>query len=83
MEYSDLMNQKGYIYLHSLIEPETNSLRIFVDRCRVSQQGEDIEVGKHIISDIHPIEVDEEFPIVQLDFIHMYPIQLLMSHLLF
>ncbi|SDO08178.1 hypothetical protein SAMN05518871_11011 [Psychrobacillus sp. OK028] len=67
MEYRDLMNQKGYIYLHSLIEPETNSLRIFIDRCKVSQQGEDIEIGKHIIRDIHPIEVDEELPIVQLD----------------
>ena len=68
MEYRDLMNQKGYIYLHSLIEPKTNSLRIFVDRCKVSQQGEDIEIGKHIIRDTHPIEVDEELPIVQLDF---------------
>ncbi|MEO2075969.1 MAG: hypothetical protein ABGX20_11425 [Bacillus sp. (in: firmicutes)] len=68
MEYRDLMNQKGYIYLHSLIEPETNSLRIFVDRCIVSQQGEDIELGNHIIKDAHPLEVDEELPIVQLDF---------------
>lgn len=68
MEYRDLMNQKGYIYLRILIEPETNSLRIFVDRCKVSQQGEDIEMGKHIIRDAHPIEVDEELPIVQLDF---------------
>lgn len=68
MEYMDLMNQKGYIYLHSLIEPETNSLRIFVDRCKVIQQGVDIEIGKHIIRDTHSIEVDEELPIVQLDF---------------
>lgn len=68
MEYRDLMNQKGYIYFHSLIEPETNSLRIFVDRSKVSQQGKDIEVGKHIIRDVHPIEVDEELAILQLDF---------------
>ncbi|AND43034.1 MULTISPECIES: hypothetical protein [Cytobacillus] len=68
MEYRDLMNQKGYFYLHSLIEPETNLLRIFVDRCKVSQQVEDIEIGKNIIRDTHPIEVDEELPIIQLDF---------------
>lgn len=67
MEYRDLMNQKSYIYLHSLIEPETNSLRIFVERCKVSQQSEDIEIGEHIIRDTHTIEVDEELPIVQLD----------------
>lgn len=68
MEFRDLMNQKGYIFLYSFIEPKTNSLRIFVDRCRVSHQGEDIEVGKHIIRDVHSTEVDEELPIVQLDF---------------
>jgi hypothetical protein len=68
MEYRNLMSQKGYNYLSSLIEPETNSLRIFVERCRVSQQGEDIELGKHIIKDVHQIEVDEELPIVQLEF---------------
>lgn len=38
MEYRDLMNQKGYFYLHSLIEPETNLLRIFVDRCKVASK---------------------------------------------
>lgn len=68
MEYSDLMNQKGHIYLHSLIEPEINSLRIFVNRCKVSQESEDIEIGEHIIREAHPIEVDEELPIVQFDF---------------
>ncbi len=68
MEYGDLMNQKGYTYLHSLIEPETNSLRIFIDRCKVSRQGEDTEIGKQIIRDTPPIEFDEELPIVQLDF---------------
>jgi hypothetical protein len=68
MEYRDLMNHKGYIYYHSLIEPSTNSLRIFVDRCKVSQQVEDIEIGKHIIIEGHSIEIDEALPIVQLVF---------------
>ncbi|MBT2696545.1 hypothetical protein J7E79_03775 [Bacillus sp. ISL-40] len=68
MEYRDLMNQKGYIYLHSLIEPQTNSLRVFIDRCKASQQSEDVEIGEHIIRDAYPIEVDEDLPIVQLDF---------------
>jgi hypothetical protein len=68
MEYRDVMNQKGYIYLHSLLEPETNSLRIFVDRCKESQQDEGIALGKHIIRDANQIEVNEELPIVQLDF---------------
>jgi hypothetical protein len=68
MGYKDLMNQKRYFYLHSLVEPETNSLRIFIDRCKVSKQSEEIEIGKDIISDVHSIEVDEDLPIVQLDF---------------
>ncbi|SMQ80974.1 hypothetical protein SAMN05444673_4067 [Bacillus sp. OV166] len=68
MEYRDLMNEKGYIYLHNLEEPETNSLRIFINRCKVNQQSEDIEIGKHIINDTYPIEVDAQLPIIQLDF---------------
>lgn len=46
---------------------ESSRVRIFLERCKVSQQGEDIEIGKHIIRNTHPIEVDEELPIVQLD----------------
>lgn len=68
MEYRDLLDQKGYIFLHSLTEPETNSLRIFIDRCKVSPQCEDVEIGEHIIGGTYPIEVDEKLPIVQIDF---------------
>lgn len=68
MEFRELMNQKCYIYFHNIIEPETNSLRIFIDRCKVSQQNEDFEIGENTIIETYPIEVDEELRIVQLDF---------------
>ncbi|MCQ6280059.1 hypothetical protein [Bacillus sp. EB600] len=68
MEYKDLMELKGYFYLHSLFEHETNSLRIFIERCKVSQRSEDIEIGEHIITEAFPIEVDEELPLLQIEF---------------
>lgn len=68
MDYKHLMELKGYIYLHSLLEPRTNSLRIFIERCTVSEQSEDIGIGEHIFRDAFPIEIDEELPIIQIDF---------------
>lgn len=68
MKYKDLMGWEGYIFLDSLTEPEINSLRIFISRCKVSQESEDVEIENHIFRDAHPIEVDEELPIIQIDF---------------
>ncbi|WP_078409005.1 hypothetical protein [Priestia abyssalis] len=68
MEYKHLMKREGYILLDSLTEPKTNSLRIFISRCKVSQESEDIEIGDQIFRDAHPIEVNEELPIIQIDF---------------
>jgi hypothetical protein len=68
MDYKYLMDFKGYIYLHSLLEPETNSLRVFIERCKVSKQSEDIKNGENFVRDAFPIEVDEDLPILQIDF---------------
>lgn len=68
MDYKDLMELKGDINLHSLVEPETNSLRAFIERCKVSKQSEDIKIGEHIIREVFPIEVEEDLPILQIDF---------------
>jgi hypothetical protein len=68
MDYKDLIKFKGYIYLHSLLEPDTNSLRIFIERCKVSHQSEDIIIGEQTIGEAFPIEVDEELQIIQIDF---------------
>lgn len=44
------------------------ALRLFIESCKVSPQGEDIKIGNQIFRDARSIEVDEELPILQLDF---------------
>jgi hypothetical protein len=68
MDYKDLIELNDYIYLHSILEPETNSLRVFIERCKVCRQSEDIKIGEHLIREAFPIEVDEDSPILQIDF---------------
>ncbi|QQK77583.1 hypothetical protein HUG15_19680 [Salicibibacter cibarius] len=68
MDYKQLMASKTYIYLHSLLEPRPNSLRVLIERCKVSRQKEDIDIGTHVIKDTFPIVVDEEMPLLQIDF---------------
>lgn len=37
MDFQDLMEFKGYIYLNKLFEPEENLLRVLIDRCKVNK----------------------------------------------
>jgi hypothetical protein len=68
MDYKDLIELKSYVYLHSILEPKTNFLRVFIERCKVSKQSEDIRISEHHILEANPIEVDEDLPILQIDF---------------
>ncbi|KIL72951.1 hypothetical protein SD77_3424 [Bacillus badius] len=67
MEYRELMDWKGHIYLNTLSEPLENSLRILIDKCKISHEREGAHAGKYI-TEISPIEGDINFPIIQLDF---------------
>lgn len=68
MDYKDFIELKGYIYLHSILEPETNSLQVFIERCKVSKRSMDIKIDEHHLRETFPIEVDEDLPILQIDF---------------
>nr|WP_240492474.1 hypothetical protein [Bacillus badius] len=67
IDYRELMDWKGYVYLNTLLEPFENSLRILIDRCSISEESEGVHAGKYI-TEISPLEVDNNLPIIQLDF---------------
>ena len=82
MNFQDLMKFKGYIYLNELFEPEENSLRVLIDRCKVNQTKEPVKVTDEVEIVASPIEVDDNLPILQLDFETSLLIPLLMNLLL-
>ncbi|EPD53836.1 hypothetical protein HMPREF1210_00659 [Paenisporosarcina sp. HGH0030] len=68
MNYKDLMKSKGYIYLNNLSEPEENALCILIDRCKISNKSEDIDLGERLTEAYYPFEVDDGLPAIQLEF---------------
>ncbi|MBG9454317.1 hypothetical protein ABE61_09655 [Lysinibacillus sphaericus] len=68
MNFQDLMKFKGYIYLNKLFEPEENSLQILIDRCNVNNTKKFVKITDEVEVGASPIEVDDNLPILQLDF---------------
>ncbi len=68
MDFQDLMEFKGYIYLNKLIEPEENSLRVLIDRCKVNKTKGLMKITNEVEIEGSSIDVDDNLPIVQLDF---------------
>ncbi|AND41472.1 hypothetical protein A361_20670 [Cytobacillus oceanisediminis 2691] len=65
MNYSELLQYQGYIYLNSIFEPEDNTLIIDIDRCIRN----DILVCENDTSSSYgSIDVDETLPIIRLKF---------------
>ncbi|MBT2690851.1 hypothetical protein J7I93_22185 [Bacillus sp. ISL-47] len=65
MNYSELLQYQGYIYLNSIFEPEDNTLIIDIDRCKTN----DIIVGENDTSSSYgSIYADETLPIIRLKF---------------
>ncbi|MGN4125499.1 hypothetical protein ACMGD3_10885 [Lysinibacillus sphaericus] len=68
MQYDDFMQWAGYFFLHKICEPHTNSLRIQLKRAKISVHNTDVIIGDNILDHCHPIEIDENLPIIQIDF---------------
>ncbi|HHT7237322.1 MULTISPECIES: hypothetical protein [Bacillus cereus group] len=68
MDFQDLMEFKGYIYLNKLFEPEENSLRVLIDRCKVNKTKGLAKITDEVEIEASSIDVDDNLPIVQLDF---------------
>jgi hypothetical protein len=66
--YEELIVYKGYIYLTSIYEPQDNKLILEIERCKVNEESEDIQVGEAVIEDCHSIDVDQTLPIIQIVF---------------
>ncbi|WP_233732031.1 hypothetical protein [Lysinibacillus sp. YS11] len=52
MNYEDLMQWKGYLFLDNIVEPGTNSLRVSISRASVSAESEDISFEEYTINDV-------------------------------
>jgi hypothetical protein len=60
--YEELIDYKGYIYLTSIYEPQDNKLFLEIERCKVNDGAEGIQVGDVVIEDCHSIGVDQSSP---------------------
>lgn len=65
MNYSELLQYQGYIYLSSIFEPEYNTLIVDIDRCKIN--GISV-VQNDTSSSYNSIEVDETLPIIRPKF---------------
>lgn len=68
MKYEDLMQWKGYLFLDKILEPETNSLRISINRASISPKNEDVNFEEYTINDVYPIEIDKTLPVIHIEF---------------
>jgi len=67
MNYRDIMNWKGVIFLYEITEPEENSLKIIVNRGK----NEDYDVSLNVYGNsmkASPIVTDERLPSLQIEF---------------
>ncbi|MGO1059195.1 hypothetical protein ACTL32_08720 [Planococcus sp. FY231025] len=65
MNYSELLQHQGYIYLNTLFEPKDNSLIVDIDHCKPFGKA---VAGTNPSSSYGVIEVDETLPILRLEF---------------
>ncbi|WP_139492683.1 hypothetical protein [Brevibacillus dissolubilis] len=65
MNYTDLMNLK-HVYFLGVTEPEENSLRLFFGRTK--SIPEPLVIGDKRYEDAHSIIIDEDLPVIQIDF---------------
>lgn len=68
MNYSDLLQYQGYIYLNSIFEPEDNTLIVDIDRCKNNGIIVDEKRGEGILLSYGSIDVDDTLPIIRLKF---------------
>lgn len=68
MNYEDLMQWKGYLFLDKIVEPETNSMRISINRASVRSKSEDVRFEEYTINDVYPIEIDKTLPVIHIEF---------------
>lgn len=65
MNYAELLQYQGYLYLNSLFELEDNTLIVDIDRCKTPK----IPVGENdTFSSYEALDVDETLPILRLEF---------------
>ncbi|MDN7245642.1 hypothetical protein [Planococcus shenhongbingii] len=65
MNYAELLQYQGYLYLNSLFEPEDNAFIVDIDRCKIPGTP----IGENdTFSSYDAFNVDETLPILRLEF---------------
>jgi len=68
MNYSELLQYKGDIYLNSIFEPEDNTLIVDIDRCKVNGNVVEEKNEEDTSSSYGSIDIDYTLPIIRLKF---------------
>ncbi|MFJ7839838.1 hypothetical protein ACIQXG_10185 [Lysinibacillus sphaericus] len=68
MNYEDLMQREGYLFLDKITEPGTNALRISINRASISSKSEDVNIHEYQLHDAYPIEIDKTLPQIHIEF---------------
>ncbi|WP_050181293.1 hypothetical protein [Domibacillus robiginosus] len=68
MNYSELLQYQGYIYLNSIFEPEDNTLIVDIDRCKNNGIIVDEKTREGTFTSYGLIDVDDTLPIIRLKF---------------
>ncbi|SDN62487.1 hypothetical protein [Alkalicoccus daliensis] len=65
MDYSELLQYQGYLYLNSLFEPEDGTLIVDIDRCIIPE----ISSGENnTFSTYDSVNMDETLPVLRIEF---------------
>lgn len=67
MDFSELMAFQGFIYLNQIWEPRDNHLSLYINRCKISETAEDMELGG-VVLNTRSFEVDKALPMLRIDF---------------
>ncbi|WP_338749278.1 hypothetical protein [Bacillus sp. FJAT-52991] len=68
MNYSELLQYQGYIYLNSIFESEDNTLIVDIDRCKNNRIVIDEKTEEGTFSSYASIDVDDTLPTIRLKF---------------
>lgn len=67
MDFDKLLNITN-IDLYEIIEPSINSLRLCIERCKVSERPEELKIGNNVLNNLYPVIPADDLPVLQVDF---------------
>lgn len=62
------LDQIKDISFSGMKETDVNSLRLYINRCKTSEEAEDIVIGERVIKDSFRVMLDDTLPTIQIEF---------------